>query len=1140
MWDSSGGKPRKRSGEAKEGSPSADGPGVSSQVAPVQATVASGHLTLVPDPSLLTSPQAAFPIYIDPVWSTAQASSWAMVTSGHPNRTYFNFNGTEGVGLCDASQDPACGRNQVKRLFFQIPLPSLSGGRIESAEFIAYETSAHECDSDREVQLWRTSALSPTATWNNTVGAWKEHLASRSVSYCSRTPVEFGGDKLRTAVQNAVDAGDSSITFGLRAANERSMSWWKRFADDAYLRIRYNTPPAQPDTDTMFSSPGTQCTTGDGVEWVNKKPKLQAYLSDPDGDQVQGQFQISWADEPDGSDWGPKWTSPLTAAKSSGSMFEVDLNALDAPLPTKKYLAWHVRAWDGAQWGPWSHEAGRPDCGFYYDPSVPAAPTVASSDYPADGGWHGGVGEAGEFRISDASGTAARYEIRLNSEPARTVTTVDGAARDVLITPTRSGPNMLTVTAVSRAGSSTPTTVQFFVKSGVGPTARFTLDESAGATSVTAVGPGRAALVRGAAVLGEPGKIGTALALNGGHAESRLPAVRTDQSFTVSVWAKASEFGTRDVLAQDGVHQSGFRLGVEPDGTPVFKAPGRDSEGDGGGPWWQARGTAPLASDTWAHLVGVYDRPARRLRLYVNGSLAATADDVTLWRANGSLQIGRSKHNGVQTNSWRGAVDDIRIYQRALSDADVQNLFDGQTPSGDGPVAHWNLDEAQGANRVHSQAVPLTAALTGGATLGVPGQDGTALRLDGSGHAATDGPVIDPSRNYTIAAWVRPEAADGHQTVIAQEGARIGAFRLERAPDGTWKMVGRHSDEADDEGVSTASSTGPAQNGEWAHLVGVYDESSHRLSLYVNGEHQQTVTYSADAWRNAAHGPLTIGRWKDARHGGGPIDLFKGDIDDVRIWDRVLTAQEIAELIPQTSVLKTRWKLNTDGSGEPSGAPSLTLHGGATISPDAGFYWISSGGLLLNGTDAYASTESPPMDTDRSFTLAGWVRNPGRLRQPAVVFSQPGANANVLELRYLPDADNPEGSGDWQLIMRNADSATEPVRQVTHSMFSVGDWDHIAIVYDALRDRMSLYVNGMLEETSQNVSRTDGVIPFKAANAGLQLGRDPFGGAGGGSFWPDAIDDVWVCQGALTEQQVGFLAAPWEPSTESGPCSIGG
>jgi hypothetical protein len=100
----------------------------------------------------------------------------------------------------------------------------------------------------------------------------------------------------------------------------------------------------------------------------------------------------------------------------------------------------------------------------------------------------------------------------------------------------------------------------------------------------------------------------------------------------------------------------------------------------------------------------------------------------------------------------------------------------------------------------------------------------------------------------------------------------------------------------------------------------------------------------------------------------------------------------------------------------------------------------------------------------------------------------------------------------------------------------VADWVHVAVVYDALRDRVSLYVDGQLEQTSDGVSQQDQVIGFKAeGNGGLQVGRTKFGAADGTEYWTDALDDIWAYQGALTTEQVQMLAGGAELPTDDGP-----
>ncbi|WP_328601331.1 LamG domain-containing protein [Actinomadura physcomitrii] len=214
----------------------------------------------------------------------------------------------------------------------------------------------------------------------------------------------------------------------------------------------------------------------------------------------------------------------------------------------------------------------------------------------------------------------------------------------------------------------------------------------------------------------------------------------------------------------------------------------------------------------------------------------------------------------------------------------------------------------------------------------------------------------------------------------------------------------------------------------------------------------------------------------------------------------------------------------------------MDLHNGAVTDPAYGFRG-HVGGLRLDdpGGKAFAESHSKVVDPSESFTIAGWVRNLGRPQQPATVFSQAGANVNAFDLRYVPGKEDPDQTGSWQIEMHNADKADDAALTASHSTFSEYDWVHIAVVYDGLRDRVSLYVNGQLDETSLGVSQEDQVLGFDTKDASLQVGRNKLGAADGSEFWPDAIDDVWAYQGALTQEQIGQLAGGQELDTENGP-----
>jgi hypothetical protein len=80
-----------------------------------------------------------------------------------------------------------------------------------------------------------------------------------------------------------------------------------------------------------------------------------------------------------------------------------------------------------------------------------------------------------------------------------------------------------------------------------------------------------------------------------------------------------------------------------------------------------------IASPEWWHVCGVRDTVADTLSLYVNGLLAASVTDTTTTTpAYSNLNIGRQI---TSTNRWfEGSIDDPRIYNRALSQAEVALL----------------------------------------------------------------------------------------------------------------------------------------------------------------------------------------------------------------------------------------------------------------------------------------------------------------------------------------------------------------------------------------------------------------------------------------------------------------------------------
>ncbi|MFK4086215.1 LamG-like jellyroll fold domain-containing protein [Kribbella sp. NPDC020789] len=175
------------------------------------------------------------------------------------------------------------------------------------------------------------------------------------------------------------------------------------------------------------------------------------------------------------------------------------------------------------------------------------------------------------------------------------------------------------------------------------------------------------------------------------------------------------------------------------------------------------------------------------------------------------------------------------------------------------------------------------ATLVNGAAFG-PGKNGQGVVLNGSNqYVDTGAALLDTSGNYTASAWVKLNKVDGFQTVVSQDGDRDSAFFLQYSgADQRFAMSFP--------GVRALAPTKP-NPGQWYHLTGVRDAVKGELRLYVDG--QPAGVKSACSLDATSTGNTVIGR---AKFGGNQVDFLDGTVDQVHVYDRALTDQEVKTL----------------------------------------------------------------------------------------------------------------------------------------------------------------------------------------------------------------------------------------------------
>ena len=305
----------------------------------------------------------------------------------------------------------------------------------------------------------------------------------------------------------------------------------------------------------------------------------------------------------------------------------------------------------------------------------------------------------------------------------------------------------------------------------------------------------------------------------------------------------------------------------------------------------------------WHHLLGTYDGSA--MKLYVDGNLEDTNTDFSgdLPVVVGDVHIG-ADYEASPGNFFNGQLDEVRVYNRALADAEVQRLYEWAP----GPVMHLKMDEMSGASAFDSSAHGNEGALTNGPTW-TQGKYGAAVQFDGDNDNILIDNGFDTVNHLTIAFWIKPNnmtldqyvTFDGDKKSVIL-GYQDNYFNIYDYPTGT----------AADTQIS-------ATQGVWQYIVFTANETN--IQGYKNGQLIFNVVGVLDAGATS---------YRLSAETGG----FNGAIDDFRIYDYARTQKQILE--------------DMNGGGLAVNSPMIELNfdeGYGAAAHNEGI-----GGAILNGT----------------------------------------------------------------------------------------------------------------------------------------------------------------------------------------------
>ena len=349
-----------------------------------------------------------------------------------------------------------------------------------------------------------------------------------------------------------------------------------------------------------------------------------------------------------------------------------------------------------------------------------------------------------------------------------------------------------------------------------------------------------------------------------------------DDSFTITVWARDDGVTSAQTwsaivqksdprllwtsthpgygIGRHGSSKNRFRFGIS-DGTTVRHV------------------SSNSLSDGFHFLTLVVDRTNDAMKAYVDGQQIGITQNIA---AIGSIDVPRPLKIGYNNYKYfKGVIDEVKIYDHVLSDTEILDAYNDIALD---LITHLpfegNANDIVGDND--------------GAVMGAtpaPGVAGQAYNFDGEDNKIELG-LIDTSNPLqlnsggTIMAWCKQQSGgDSWQRVIDKSTGGSGAngyyLALHPSSRSVWLGV---------DGTNFTSSSSAYNFDEWTHVTAVISATGHEI--HVNG--QLISSFSSTVLPPSYATNMRVGTWN---HAAGRE--FKGDIDEVKIYDRALTASEI-------------------------------------------------------------------------------------------------------------------------------------------------------------------------------------------------------------------------------------------------------
>jgi hypothetical protein len=410
------------------------------------------------------------------------------------------------------------------------------------------------------------------------------------------------------------------------------------------------------------------------------------------------------------------------------------------------------------------------------------------------------------------------------------------------------------------------------------------------------------------------------------------PSLSGTTDFTLEAWINTTATTAGEILQQryKNGYNGEYQLSVNANGTVGFTLYG------GGATQFSMSSPNSVNDGAW-HYIAVVRRNGTNGVIYIDGAAAATQSTATIAPLDNTFNtyIGADMRDSV--SYFNGFISDVAIYPYALSASRIGlHAYNGRLANS--PII---LSMTPGGYVLDSKPV---GAAHAGANYGttwlasVTDTAPTPVTRGGVAHFSSGAEIAIPTNADfnspvgTICFWMLtdvPAAGTGSMLVDRRTTAGLVLF-LDGLPTGGMDVQYT--------GGGSFSAGGYVVDSNWHHVALTYDQSaSGAVSVYLDGVLLMSQA-NTSAWSWDATQEIELGRSHDPYW-----QTYNGQMDDFRIYSRVLTDAEIATIgAPATSdtlvdntALKVRYNFDTTGGGNSLAWPAGSLLSSPTLGPTA-------------------------------------------------------------------------------------------------------------------------------------------------------------------------------------------------------------